>query len=57
MNNNRVKKYFKKLKAYFTLKNSAIALGVVFSFVAYKKYQKYLELALPTTVSLSTFLQ
>eukprot|EP00828_Plagiopyla_frontata_P019323 TRINITY_DN2471_c0_g1_i1.p1 TRINITY_DN2471_c0_g1~~TRINITY_DN2471_c0_g1_i1.p1 ORF type:complete len:462 (-),score=83.58 TRINITY_DN2471_c0_g1_i1:12-1397(-) len=57
MNNNRVKKYFKKLKAYFTLKNSAITLGVVFSFVAYKKYQKYLELALPTTVSLSTFLQ
>ena len=59
--NNRLKKYYKKVKEYvkdnFTLKNSGIVLGVVFSCLAYKKFQKYLESTLPENVKLSTFLQ
>ena len=37
---NNIKKYLKKFKTYLTTKNSAIALGVVFSCLIYKKYSK-----------------
>ena len=45
--NNRIKKYFNKIKPYFTRRNTGIVLGVVFSFIAYKKILKSYESSLP----------
>lgn len=35
---NSIKQYFKKIKGYFTKKNSAIAIGIILSCLIYKKY-------------------
>ena len=54
--NNQIKKYFKKIKAYFTLKNSATVIGIILSCIAYKKLKKYFGVIIPPEVELSTFL-
>ena len=54
--NNRIKKYFNKIKPYFTRRNTGIVLGVVFSFIAYKKILKSYESSLPKYLSLRDFL-